>query len=118
MTTYFVASGGTVIMHCPVEPGSLYNYYYGRWMRNGTTIIEIPRPSRNGIPGEIMKAPGHQNVNIDPRTFALIITSIDRERDASSAYTCVLSNVNPTNNNAQEFSQAALIQISLMVNGM
>ena len=87
-------------------------------MRNGTTIIEIPRPSPNGVPGEIMRAPGHQNVNIDPRTFALTITSVDRERDASSAYTCVLSNVNPANNNAQEFSQAALIQISLMVNGM
>lgn len=118
ITTYFVALGNTIDLRCPVPPGSLYNYYYGRWTRNGTAIIEIPRPSPNGVPGEIVRAPGHQDIDIDRRTFTLTIRSVNRTRDASNTYRCVLFNLNPANNHPQEFSQAALIEISLMVNGM
>ena len=117
MTAYFVASSNTAVLLCPVQPGSLYNYYYGRWMRNGTTIIEIPRPSPSGVPGEIVRAADHQNIDLDRRRFSLIIRSVDRIRDASNAYQCVLSNLNPVNGNTQEFSEAALLRISLMVNG-
>ena len=86
-------------------------------MRNGTTIVEIPRPTQNGVTGEIMRAPGHQNIDLNRRTFSLTIRSANRTRDASNAYQCVLGNLNPVTNIAQEFSQAAMIRISLMVNG-
>ena len=116
MTTFFVASGGTAVLRCPVQPGSLYSYYYGEWTRNGTTIIEIPQPSRDGVAGEIMKSNTGDILDLDRETFSLTIRSVTRSQ-ASNEYRCILRNFNLASGNSQEFTQATSLNISLMVNG-
>ena len=114
-TRYFVTAGGTVRLQCPVQPRGLYNYYYGYWERNGTRIIEVPRPSNDGQVANIMRH-SSEIVELDRQTFTLTIRSVNRSQ-ASDSYRCVLHNLNPDNGNAQQFTQAASLSISLMVDG-
>ena len=74
-------------------------------------------PTIEGELGDIMRAPGAENIDLDRRNFSLIVNRAERSRDASNNYRCVLHNLNPTSGNAQEFTQASFISISLMVNG-
>ena len=114
MRTYFVALGGTVQLCCPVKPRGLSNYYYGQWTRNGTTIIEIPAPSEDGVPATIINR--STTMDLDRETFTLTFRSVTRSQ-ASDNYRCVLYNVNPANGNSQEFTDASFLDISLMVDG-
>ena len=102
-------------MHCPVRPRGLYNYYYGQWKRNGATIIEVPRPSDNGQTAGVNKI-ADEIIELDQETFTLTLRSVNRTQ-ASNNYRCVLRNLNPANGNAQEFTQAMFLNISLMVDG-
>ena len=115
MTTFFVASASTAVLRCPVQPGNLSSFYYGRWTRDGATIIEVPRPNNDGSPqGDMIRA---SDADLDRELFTLIINFAERSRDASSNYRCVLHNLNPATGFVQEFTQASFISISLMVNG-
>ena len=115
VTRYFVAVGGTVQLHCPVQPRGLSNYYYGQWKRNGTAIIEVPRPSDDGQTASINKI-ADEIIELDRETFTLTLRSVNRTQ-ASDNYRCVLHNLNPANGHPQEFTQATFLNISLMVDG-
>lgn len=106
------------MLRCPVQPGDLSGFYYGQWTRDGTTIIEVPRPSSDGVPqGSITKASDADNIDLDRESFSLIVNFAERSRDASRNYHCVLHNLNPATEFVQEFTQASFVSISLMVNG-
>ena len=104
-------------LHCPVQPGDLSGFYFGRWTKNGTTIIEVRRPSIDGEPRSVIKAENYEHLDLNRETFSLIIDSTNRSRDASDNYHCVLNNLNPVTGSTQEFTQASTISLSLTVTG-
>ena len=88
--------------------------HFGRWDRDGVTLVEVPRPI-NGNPQDVVVSDAQYS--LDRETFSLIINSVDLT-DANDNYRCILNVFNPeapltpffnlnTNRNA----------LSLMVNG-
>ena len=69
----------------------------------------------DGTPGAMM---GDTNkFNLDRETFSLTVNFADVSEDASLDYRCELRQFNPLTGFANIFNAAALISISLMVNG-
>ena len=88
--------------------------YFGRWNRNGVTLIEVPSPI-NGNPQDVVSS--DPRYGLDSDTFSLIIDSVDLT-DASDDYRCILNVFNPEAPLAPFFNlNTNRNALSLMVNG-
>lgn len=76
-TTFVAKVGDTAILHCPIEPGALIQFYSVRWKRNSSYIAELPQKN----------SPTDPRYHIDSSTFSLTINSVN-VNDSSEGYQC------------------------------
>ena len=71
---YTISRSQAILPDCPIQPGALVDYYYGRWERNGTVLVEIPRPI-NGNPRNIVRSESRYDLN--KTSFSQVINSVE-----------------------------------------
>ena len=109
---FYAIPQNRAILHCPIQPGALVQYYYGRWEKDGNTLIQLPQPI-NGNPQEIVRS--DSRYDLDRTTFSLIINSVEVS-DAGDDYPCILYVVDPRNDLPINL-QTGTAHLMLMVNG-
>ena len=109
---FYAIPQNQAVIHCPIQPGKLIQYYYGQWVKDGNTLVELPQPI-NGNPQEIVQS--DNRYNLDTSTFSLIINSIEVS-DAGDNYQCILNVIDPRND-LPIYLQTSTAYLTLMVNG-
>ena len=109
---FYAIPQNRAILHCPIQPGALVQYYYGRWEKDGSTLVQLPQPI-NGNPQEIVRS--DSRYDLDRTTFSLIINSVEVS-DAGDDYLCILYVVDPRNDLPINL-QTGTAHLTLMVNG-
>ena len=109
---FYAIPRNQAVLHCPIQPGALVQYYYGRWEKDGNTLVQIPQPI-NGNPQDIVRS--DSQYDLDRTTFSLIINSVE-VADAGDNYQCILNVVDPRNDSPINL-QTGTAHLTLMVNG-
>jgi hypothetical protein len=109
---FYAIPRNQAVLHCPIQSGKLVQYYYGRWEKDGNTLVELPQPI-NGNPQDIVQS--DSRYDLDTTTFSLIINSVAAS-DAGDTYQCILNVVDPRNN-LPIYLQTGTVHLTLMVNG-
>ena len=65
---FYAIPQNQAVIHCPIQPGKLIQYYYGQWVKDGNTLVELPQPI-NGNSQEIVQS--DNRYNLDTSTFSL-----------------------------------------------
>ena len=112
--TFYAIPRNQAVLHCPIQPGVLTQYYYGRWEKNGDTLVTIPQPI-HGNPQDIVRSESRYDLN--KTTFSLIINSVEAS-DAGDNYQCFLNVVDPRNDPPYTINlQTGSARLTLMVKG-
>lgn len=110
---FYAIPRNQAILRCPIQPGALGQYYYGRWERDGNTLIEILQPI-NGNHQDVRRLDSPR-YGLDRNTFSLIINSVETT-DAGDTYRCILNVIDPRNNFPINL-QTGTVYLTLIVNG-
>ena len=111
---FYAIPQNRAILHCPIQPGALAQYYYGRWEKDGNTLIQLPQPI-NGNPQEIVRS--DSRYDLDRTTFSLIINSVEVS-DAGDDYRCILNVVDLRSDPPLSiYLQTGTVHLTLIVNG-
>ena len=111
---FYAIPQNRAILHCPIQPGALVQYYYGRWEKDGNTLIQLPQPI-NGNPQEIVRS--DSRYDLDRTTFSLIINSVEVS-DAGDDYQCILNAVDLRSDPPLSiYLQTGTVHLTLIVNG-
>ena len=111
---FYAIPQNRAILHCPIQPGALVQYYYGRWEKDGNTLIQLPQPI-NGNPQEIVRS--DSRYDLDRTTFSLIINSVEAS-DAGDDYQCILNAVDLCSDPPLSiYLQTGTVHLTLIVNG-
>ena len=111
---FYAIPQNRAILHCPIQPGALVQYYYGRWEKDGNTLIQLPQPI-NGNPQEIVRS--DSRYDLDRTTFSLIINSVEVS-DAGDDYRCILNVVDLRSDPPLPiYLQTGTVHLTLIVNG-
>ena len=111
---FYAIPQNRAILHCPIQPGALVQYYYGRWEKDGNTLVQLPQPI-NGNPQEIVRS--DSRYDLDRTTFSLIIDSVEVS-DAGDDYRCILNVVDLCSDPPLPiYLQTGTVHLTLIVNG-
>lgn len=107
-TNFVAAQNDTAIIHCPIHPGALLQYYSVRWKKNS---VSIAQQSAHGI------WQADDRYDIDKSNFSLEITSVNIN-DSSENYQCEVYVRNPLTDNNYRLQPSREISLTLNVLGM
>ena len=78
-TTFTAAVGGTAVLHCPIQPGALLQYYSVRWTKSNVAIADLS----TSLGFRSMDS----RYSIDRSSFSLTIHSVN-VNDSDTSYKC------------------------------
>ena len=116
-TSYYSHSGGEIQLLCPNQPGNLRDCYFGKWLKDSRTIVEVQRPlvTNSGLctPQETVYTI-ESKYHLDRNSFSLTFQSI--EQSDGGSYHCELSVLNPESINRDTWPFESTL-LSLKVDG-
>ena len=104
-TNFTVTSGGTAILHCPIQPGAFLQYYSVRWRKNGETVAQLHATSQHSK---------SSRYDIDRSSFSLIIDPVSIS-DSSESYECETYVRNPLTGGNRKLVPSRKISLTLDV---
>ena len=108
-TTFTATAGNTVVLHCPIQPGALLQYYSVRWTKSNTAIARFSTPE--GFRST------DSRYSINRASFSLAINPVN-VNDSDTSYKCEVYVSYPTGSDNVQLVPSRQISLTLDVIGM
>ena len=105
-TTFTAIVGSTALLHCPIKPGALLQYYSVKWTKSDIKIASF-----NTLEGFCLT---DSRYSIDRSSFSLIIHSVN-VNDSDTSYKCEIYVRSPTGGDNELLQPSGELSLTLDV---